>query len=72
MSRQFNEFKATELYCPKCGISQRVRERPSEVPGENVIELLCFRCSTVVGKHTTEDHSITGKLSKLVGKLLKK
>lgn len=72
MSRQFNEFKATELYCAKCGVSQPVRERPSNVPGGNVIELLCCRCATVVGLHTTEDHSLSGKFSKLVGKLLKK
>ncbi len=72
MGRQFNEFKATELYCPKCGACQPVRERPSDVPGGNVIELLCFRCATVVGRHTTEDHSLSGRLSKLVGRLLKK
>lgn len=72
MSRQFNEFKATELYCAKCGVSQPVRERPADVPGGNVTELLCVRCATVVGLHTVVDNSLGGKLSKLVGKLLKK
>lgn len=69
MSRQFNEFKATELYCAKCGVSQPVRERPADVPGGNVIELLCVRCATVVGLHTTEDHSLSGKLARLANGL---
>lgn len=71
MSRQFNEFKASELHCPKCGSSQPVRERASAVPGSQTVELLCFRCATVLGQHTVIDHSLSGKLAKLVSKLLK-
>ena len=71
MSRQFNEFKASELHCPKCGSSQPVRERASALPGSQTVELLCSRCATVVGQHTVIDHSLGGKLAKLVGKLLK-
>ena len=71
MGRQFNEFKASELHCPKCGSSQPVRQRPSAVPGSQTIELLCFRCATVVGQHSVVDHSLAGKLATLVGKLLK-
>ena len=71
MGRQFNEFKASELHCPKCGTSQPVRERASAVPGTETVELLCFRCATVVGQRTVVDHSLGGKLAKFVGKLLK-
>ena len=71
MGRQFNEFKASELHCPKCGVSQPVRERASALHGPQTIELLCSRCATVVGHHTVIDHSLGGKLAKLVGKLLK-
>lgn len=68
MGPQFNEFKASELHCPKCGSSQPVRERPAAA---NVMDLLCHRCATVLGQHTTVDHSLGGKLAKFVGKLLK-
>ncbi len=71
MSRQFKEFKASELHCPKCGTSQPVGERASALPGSQTIELPCFRCATVVGHRTVIDHSLGGKLAKLVGKLLK-
>jgi hypothetical protein len=72
VGRQFNEFKAAELHCPKCGSCQPVRERASSVPGSQTVELLCFRCSTVVGQHTVIDHSLAGKVAKLFGKLVKK
>lgn len=62
MGRQFNEFKAAELHCPKCGSSQPVRERPA---GAQNIELLCFRCATVLGQHTVVDNSLGGKLGRL-------
>lgn len=68
MGRQFNEFKASELHCPKCGVSQPVRERPA---AENSVELRCSRCATVLGLHTVVDHSLGGKLAAFVGKLLK-
>lgn len=71
VGRQFNEFKASELYCPKCGSSQPVRERASALPGSKAVDLLCFRCATVVGQHTVIDRSLGGKLATLVGKLLK-
>ncbi|PAW87856.1 MAG: hypothetical protein B9S33_05700 [Pedosphaera sp. Tous-C6FEB] len=72
MGQQFNEFRAAELHCPKCGTCQPVRERPSATPGSRTIELLCFRCATVVGQHAVIDHSLTGKLTKLFSKLVKK
>ena len=66
--QQFNEFTAAELYCPHCHTCQPVRPRPAD----NVVQLLCTRCATVLGHHTTVDHSLTGKLTRLLGKLVKK
>lgn len=66
MGQQFNEFKASELHCPKCGSSQPVRERPSAV---GTVELLCSRCASVLGRHTVVDHSLGGKLARLASGL---
>jgi hypothetical protein len=65
VSRQFQDFKATELFCPQCQTTRLVRERPAG----DAIELLCSRCATVVGRHTTVDHSLTVKISRLADKL---
>jgi len=62
VGRQFNEFKAAELHCPKCGSAQPVRERPAS---PLTIDLLCSRCATVLGQHTVVDHSLGGKLGRL-------
>ena len=68
MSRpQFNEFTASELFCPRCDACQPVRERPSALPGAASVELLCARCSTVVGQRTVVDNSLGGKLARLAG-----
>jgi ribosomal protein S27AE len=69
VGRQFNAFTASELHCPKCGRSQPVRERPAAA---NTTDLLCSRCATVLGQHTVVDHSLGGKLTRLVAKLVKK
>ena len=48
--KQFDRFKATELYCPKCGRSMPVRERLLLVlPEGEKYEYLCVRCGTSVG-----------------------
>ena len=53
MPEQFGAFTASELYCPKCGRSQPVRERLLLVlPSGELHEFLCARCSTSVGKRT--------------------
>ena len=53
MSQQFGTFTASELYCPKCGRSQPVRERLLLVlPTGELHEFLCSRCGTSVGKRT--------------------
>jgi predicted RNA-binding Zn-ribbon protein involved in translation (DUF1610 family) len=53
MSQQFGTFTASELYCPKCGRSQPVRERLLLVlPTGELYEFLCTRCGTSLGKRT--------------------
>jgi hypothetical protein len=53
MSQQFGNFTASELYCPKCGKSQPVRERLLLVlPSGELHEFLCSRCATSLGKRT--------------------
>jgi hypothetical protein len=53
MSQQFGTFTASELYCPKCGSSQPVRERLLLVlPSGELHELLCAQCATSLGKRT--------------------
>lgn len=53
MSQQFGKFTASELYCPKCGSSQPVRERLLLVlPSGELHEFLCSRCATSLGKRT--------------------
>jgi hypothetical protein len=53
MPQQFGKFTASELYCPKCGRSQPVRERLLLVlPSGELHEFLCSRCATSLGKRT--------------------
>lgn len=51
--QQFGTFTASELYCPKCGRAQPVRERLLLVlPTGELYEFLCSRCGTSLGKRT--------------------
>ena len=53
MPRQFGDFIASELYCPKCRSSQSVREKLLLVlPSGELHEYLCSRCGTSLGKRT--------------------
>ena len=53
MKEQFGAFTASELYCPKCGRSQPVRERLLLVlPSGELHEFLCAQCATSLGKRT--------------------
>jgi hypothetical protein len=53
MPRQFGTFTASELYCPKCGRAQPVRERLLLVlPDGELHEFLCTRCAMSLGKRT--------------------
>lgn len=53
MPRQFGEFTASELYCPKCQRAQPVRERLLLIlPTGELREYLCSRCATSLGSRT--------------------
>ena len=53
MTQQFGNFTASELYCPKCGVSKPVRERLLLVlPSGELHEFTCSQCGTSLGKRT--------------------
>ena len=53
MKSQFGAFTASELYCPKCKKSQRVRERLLLVlPSGELHEFLCTTCDSSLGNRT--------------------
>jgi hypothetical protein len=48
---QFSSFKASELYCRKCGKSMPVRERLLLVlPEKDLYEYLCTGCGGSLGE----------------------
>ena len=62
--QQFGTFTASELYCPKCGSSQPVREKLLLVlPSGELHEFLCSRCAASLGKRTVTGPAVmpTGK-----------
>lgn len=63
MKRQFGDLQASELYCPKCGRSQPVRERLLLIlPTGEIHEYRCARCLTSVGQRTVTGPAIPGTL----------
>src|SRR5258708_39200074 len=62
MSQQFGTFTASELYCPKCGSSQPVREKLLLVlPSGELHEFLCSRCATSVGQRTVTGPAVAAR-----------
>ena len=62
MEQQFGAFTASELYCPKCGRAQPVRERLLLVlPSGELYEFLCARCSTSLGKRTVAGPAVQAR-----------
>ena len=60
MPEQFQNFIASQLYCPKCGSAQPVRERLLLVlPTGELHEYLCARCSSSLGKRTVSGPAVT-------------
>ena len=60
MREQFGTFTASELYCPKCGSAQPVREKLLLIlPSGELYEFLCRRCATSLGKRTVSGPSLT-------------
>jgi DNA-directed RNA polymerase subunit RPC12/RpoP len=53
MRRQFEQFDATELYCPRCRRAMPVRPRLLLVLPEGDLHAYhCARCGEVLGKKT--------------------
>jgi ribosomal protein L40E len=51
---QFENLRASTLYCRKCGAAMPVRERLLLVlPGREIHEYVCSRCGESVGKKET-------------------
>jgi DNA-directed RNA polymerase subunit RPC12/RpoP len=49
--QQFGDLIASELYCPRCGRSMRVRERLLLVlPSGELHEYICSGCSSSLGQ----------------------
>jgi RecJ-like exonuclease len=55
---QFDQFEATELFCPRCRAAQPVRRHLLLVlPGGNKYEYRCSVCGTAVGGKDDNDSS---------------
>jgi hypothetical protein len=64
MNRQFGDLRATELYCPKCGRAQPVREKLLLIlPSGEIHEYLCARCATSLGQRTVTGNPLTPRPS---------
>lgn len=49
--QQFDQFRAAELYCPKCKVSRPVRERLLLIlPHAELYDYRCQTCGTSVGQ----------------------
>ena len=49
--KQFESFKASRLYCPKCGKSMPERERLLLIlPEKDLYEYLCTGCASSLGE----------------------
>jgi hypothetical protein len=61
--RQFEEFTATELYCPHCRRAMPVQSRLLLVlPGGELHEYLCRRCASSLGTKTVKEARDTAVL----------
>ena len=64
MPQQFGAFTASELYCPKCGRSQPVREKLLLVlPTGELHEYLCSQCATSLGEREVTGARLTPPLT---------
>ncbi|MDB6017415.1 MAG: hypothetical protein JWR19_1904 [Pedosphaera sp.] len=63
MPQQFGAFTASELYCPKCGRAQPVREKLLLVlPNGELHEYLCSKCATSLGEREVTGPALTAPL----------
>ncbi len=64
-ARQFDEFRASSLYCQHCGVAQPVRQRLLLVlPDKELHEYVCTVCGESVGnKEVTAADVVSAKLA---------
>ena len=56
-TRQFEEFRASALYCPRCRRAMPVRSRLLLVlPDGELHEYLCQACATSLGTRTVREN----------------
>jgi len=61
---QFEQFEASELYCPRCKTSQPVRQRLLIVlPTGNKYDYLCTVCGESIGSKVDDDRDAFSLLS---------
>ncbi len=59
-AKQFEEFRASALYCPRCKAAMPVRSRLLLVlPDGELHEYLCRACATSLGTRTVRDRPQT-------------
>ena len=57
--RQFGDFTASELYCPKCKTARLVREKLLLIlPSGQLHEYLCVGCGSSLGKRSVTGPSL--------------
>ncbi len=61
--KQFDDFEATELYCPTCRMALPVRKSLLLVlPDGELYEYRCARCGTSVGHKTEKNKKQAGSI----------
>jgi hypothetical protein len=65
--RQFENLRASSLYCRKCGRAMPVRERLLLVlPGKEIFDYRCTGCAESLGQREVELGARRGKSSGLI------
>lgn len=61
---QFDSFKASSLYCPKCRMAQPVFERLLLVlPGSEIYDIRCRACATSVGQREAKAPPLSAQMA---------
>ncbi len=62
--QQFEQFRASEIYCPRCKKAQPVRERLLLVlPGSDLYDYRCSVCGTSVGGREAKAPPLAAQLA---------
>ena len=65
--RQFENFRASSLYCRKCGRAMPVRERLLLVlPGKEIYDYLCTGCAESLGQREVQQGTRQGTPPSLI------